>query len=163
MKRSSTILSLIALAAVAPAPVLAGAGVQEHVVVSPDMVPWKPAPPALPKGAEFAVLSGDPSQEGQAFVMRVKFPANYRVPAHWHSTSETVTVLSGTFNIGMGDQLNRAGAQALEAGGFVLMPAKTHHFAWVDTETVIQVNATGPWTLNYVNPADDPRQAPATQ
>jgi hypothetical protein len=43
------------------------------------------------------------------------------------------------------------------------MPAKTHHFAWVDTETVIQVNATGPWTLNYVNPADDPRQAPATQ
>jgi hypothetical protein len=31
------------------------------------------------------------------------------------------------------------------------------HFAYAEGETVIQLNSIGPWGLEYVNPADDPR------
>jgi quercetin dioxygenase-like cupin family protein len=165
MKGFSTIVSLVALIAVAPALVLAEDRAQGHVMVSPSMVMWQPPPPALgvPKGAELAVLSGDPSQDGQPFVVRLKLPAHYQFSAHWHPTAEAVTVLSGTINIGVGDQLDPAKAHALDTGGFVMMPAKIHHFAWTDTETVIQVHGTGPLALNYVNPADDPRQTQTSQ
>jgi quercetin dioxygenase-like cupin family protein len=163
MKGFSTILSLLVLAAVTPAPVLAEAGAQEHVMISPSMVKWQSAPPGVPTGAEFAVLSGDPSQEGKAFVIRLKFPANYQVPAHWHLTVETVTVLSGTFNLGLGDQLDRSKTHALEAGSLAVMPANTNHFGWTDTETVIQIHGMGPFALNYVNPADDPRQTKSSR
>jgi hypothetical protein len=30
------------------------------------------------------------------------------------------------------------------------------HFAWTEAETVIQLHGIGPWSLTYVNPADDP-------
>jgi hypothetical protein len=29
---------------------------------------------------------------------------------------------------------------------------------FTDEETVVQINSTGPWGINYVNPKDDPRQ-----
>ena len=35
---------------------------------------WSPAPPIFAKGAQMAVLSGDPSKSGQ-FVIRLKAPA----------------------------------------------------------------------------------------
>jgi hypothetical protein len=38
---------------------------------------WGPAPPTLPKGAELAVLSGDPSKDG-LFVIRLKMPSGYK-------------------------------------------------------------------------------------
>src|SRR6478672_279437 len=34
-------------------------------------IKWGPAPPSLPKGAEFAVLSGDPGKDGP-YVVRLK-------------------------------------------------------------------------------------------
>ena len=37
-------------------------------------IKWGPAPPFFPKGAEFAVLSGDPSKDG-LYVVRLKMPA----------------------------------------------------------------------------------------
>ena len=75
---------------------------EEHVLVLPDKVQWGPAPPVVPKGAEVAVLYGDPAKEGQ-FAMRLKLPAGYHVPPHTHPVDENVTVLSGTFKLGMGD------------------------------------------------------------
>src|SRR5687767_6179739 len=76
----------------------------QHVMVTPDQVKWGPAPPALPPGAQAAVLSGDPAKAAM-FVVRVKFPDGYTVPPHWHPTDEYVTVLSGTLMAGIGDKL----------------------------------------------------------
>src|SRR5688572_8193679 len=100
-----------------------------HVLVPAEKVQWGPAPPALPAGAQISVLEGNPAEEG-AVTLRLRFPANYSIPPHWHSMIERVTVLSGALHVGMGDKLDRHTSQALEPGGFVSLPAKMHHFAW---------------------------------
>src|SRR3712207_6250631 len=131
----------------------------DHPVLTPQDIRWSAAPPAVPKGAEVAVLYGDPSKEGP-FAMRLKFPTNYRIPPHTHPAHEIVTVISGTFKVGMGEAADRSKAQALPAGSLFGYPPGTPHFAYIDEETVIQITTTGPWGLSYVNPADDPRRQP---
>ena len=123
--------------------------------VNADKIKWGPAPPVLPPGAQFAVISGDPSKSG-LYVIRLKLPAGYRVPAHNHPTAEYVTVISGKFNIGMGDKLETKHGVELRQGGFGAAPAKMNHYAWTTAETIVQVHGEGPFALTYVNPADDP-------
>jgi len=120
------------------------------VLVPAENVRWGPAPVALPAGAEISVLEGDPGQKG-AVTLRLRFPANYVLPPHWHSMTERVTVLSGTLNVGMGDTLDRSGSQALEPGGFVSLPARMHHYAWTAIPTVVQLNLEGPFDIFYIN------------
>jgi anti-sigma factor ChrR (cupin superfamily) len=116
---------------------------------------WGPAPPTLPKGAQAAIVSGDPSKDGP-YVVRLKVPGGYKIPAHNHPTTEYVTVLSGTFNLGMGDQLDQTKGAKLTAGGYAEAPAKMNHYAWASSPTIVQVHGQGPFAINYVNPADDP-------
>jgi anti-sigma factor ChrR (cupin superfamily) len=116
---------------------------------------WGPAPPVLPKGAEITVLSGDPFKDG-AYVLRLKMPAGYKIPAHNHPTTEYVTVISGDFHIGMGDKLDEKNGIALTAGGYGEAPAKMNHYAWASSPSVVQVHGQGPFAITYVNAADDP-------
>lgn len=148
-------VSLAPLAAALTLAAAPAAAQPAHVLVPADKVQWGPAPPVLPAGAEIAVLEGNPSEKG-AVTLRLRFPANYDIPAHWHSMTERVTVLSGALNVGMGDKLNRAASQALEPGGFVSLPANMRHFAWTATPTVVQISLQGPFDIFYVNPADNP-------
>jgi hypothetical protein len=129
-----------------------------HALVPADKVQWGAAPPILPAGAQLAVLEGNPAEKG-AVVLRLKMPANYKIPAHWHTMDERVTVLSGTFNVGMGDKLSTQASQPLTSGGFVSLPAKMHHFAWTSAPTVVQLNLEGPFDLFYVDPNDNPQKA----
>jgi hypothetical protein len=76
-----------------------------HVLVPANNVQWGPAPPQLPAGAQVSVLEGNPAEKG-AVTLRLRFPANYNIPPHWHSMTERVTVLSGALHVGMGDTLN---------------------------------------------------------
>ena len=130
---------------------------EEHVLVSPDKVQWGPAPPALPAGAEAAVLYGDPGKEGQ-FALRIKLPGGYHVPPHTHPVDENVTVISGKFQLGMGETADKSKAEALPAGSFFSLPPGMAHYVYTDEETVIQINTMGPWGLEYINPDDDPRK-----
>lgn len=130
-----------------------------HVVLAPDQLKWGPAPAGLPPGSLMAVLDGDPGKEGP-FTLRAKFPAGYKVPPHWHSVAEHITVLSGTFAIGDGDRFDKDAAVKLPGGGYTSMPAKMHHFAYCEGDTIIQVHGTGPFDITYINPADDPRKQP---
>jgi anti-sigma factor ChrR (cupin superfamily) len=127
-------------------------------VVTADGIKWGAAPPVLPKGAQFAVVAGDPSKDGP-YVVRLKMPANYRIPAHNHPTAENVTVLSGKFHLGMGDKLDEAKGQELTAGGFAEAAPKMNHFAWTTAETVVQVHGQGPFAITYVNASDDPSKS----
>lgn len=128
-----------------------------HVLVPADNVQWGAAPPQLPAGAQVSVLEGNPAEKG-AVTLRLKFPADYSIPSHWHSMAERVTVLSGALHVGMGDRLDRQASQTLEPGGFVSLPARMHHFAWTATPTVVQISLEGPFDIFYVNPADDPQK-----
>ena len=124
----------------------------------PAEVKWKDGPGSLPAGAKFAVLEGDPAKEGP-FVMRLWLPDGFRIPPHWHPKVERVTVVSGTFNLGMGEKFDQSATREMPAGTFGFWPAGMRHFAWAKGETVLQLHGTGPWMITYVNPADDPRGA----
>ena len=129
---------------------------QGHVIQTLEETQWSEAPPILPPGAKIAVLSGNP-MGGALYTIRLKFPANYQIPAHSHPTDEHVTVLSGALALGMGDMLQEKGVKILEVGGFALMPANMNHYAYTTKETIILLHGQGPVEFKYVNPADDPR------
>jgi quercetin dioxygenase-like cupin family protein len=132
-----------------------------HVLVQGAQVTWGDPPPVLNKGAQFAVVSGNPGAAGP-FVIRLKMPAGYKIAPHWHPTDEHVTVLSGTFALGMGDTFDAKASKTLTSGGYALLPAEMRHFAWTKDGATVQVHGMGPFVLNYVNPADDPSKgAPA--
>lgn len=133
------------------------AAAAKHVIVEPDSIKWGPGPASLPAGAQMAVLDGDPSKAGVPFVIRAKLPDGYRVAPHFHPTAENVSVLSGTFLVGMGDTFTESSMTTLGAGGFAKMPKGMHHYAMTKGETVIQVHGVGPFAITYVNPSDDPR------
>jgi hypothetical protein len=118
---------------------------------------WMAAPPIFPPGAQMAVLQGDPS--GATYTVRLKAGDGYRIPAHWHPQTENVTVISGTFHVGLGDKLDESKGTTITPGGFASMPARVHHYAWFTGETEVQVHGIGPFQLTYVNPADTPAAA----
>jgi hypothetical protein len=122
----------------------------------PAKLEWKDGPPSLPKGAKIAILEGDPSKEGP-FVFRVKVPDGYRVAPHMHPKMERVTILSGTFNIGMGEKFDQKATQAMTAGTYGFWEPNMAHFVWIKGETIAQFHGVGPWSIKYVNPDDDPR------
>ena len=131
-------------------------GGHSHVMVTPDELKWADIP-SLPPGAKIAVIEG-PLTEAVPFTIRLKLPANYKIPAHSHPAIEHVTVISGAFNMGTGDKLDMAKSKALSAGSVAIMQPKTNHFGWTKEETIVQVHGVGPWGLTYVNPEDDPRK-----
>jgi len=151
----------IASAVLVPFALLSGCGNSssshvQHVVLSPDKVQWGGGPPGLPPGAQAAALEGDPAKPGH-FTVRAKLPDGYRIPPHWHSSAEQITVLSGIFNLGSGDRFDQGSAEAMSAGAYSMMPPHMTHYAWAKGETIIQVSGDGPFDIHYVNAADDPR------
>jgi quercetin dioxygenase-like cupin family protein len=155
-----------AIALLVPTLVVAAAGSQPPghgtpvsmaaAIHRPDGLAWRDGPPSLPRGAKIAVLEGDPAKPGP-FVFRVKVPDGYRIPPHTHPKPERVTVVSGSFHLGMGDTFDPTKGQELSAGTYGTWPPGMKHFVWVKGETVVQFHGEGPWTIEYVNPADDPR------
>jgi Domain of unknown function (DUF4437) len=133
------------------------AAAEVRVYPSSKAIKWGPPPPVVPKGAEAAVLDGEPFKDGEAYTLRLKMPDGYKIPPHWHPTDENVTVVSGTLGAGMGDKFETAKGWLLKPGGFLRMPKGMHHFAWAKGPTVVQVHGVGPFAFLYVNPADDPR------
>jgi quercetin dioxygenase-like cupin family protein len=132
-----------------------------HVIQTLQSAQWGPAPPLLPAGAQIAVLAGNPTSTG-AYTIRLKFPANYAIPAHSHPTDENVVVISGALTFGMGDKLSKkdSAVKTLPIGGYALMPANVNHFAYTGSqETTVVLYGQGPVEFKYVNPADDPRNA----
>ena len=148
---ASTVLAVLCMAA----PVCS-ADEGGHLMVTPAELKWT-AVPSLPPGATLAVIEG-PMNEAVPFTVRLRFPANYRIPPHWHPAVERVTVLSGAFHMGLGDRLEPKKSKALKPGSIMIVQPETHHFAWTKEATVIQLHGTGPWAITYVNPADDPRK-----
>jgi len=150
MKKLLVLMALTALAGSALAQ-----DAMKVTMVTPDALTWKDNP-NIPKGAQVAILVGDPTKPGEVVVQRVKFPANYLVPPHTHPYAETVTVISGSVGFGMGEKLEKKGALA-KAGSFYAQPAKHAHYVWTGDEgAIVQVQFIGPGGIDYINPADDP-------
>lgn len=149
------VLSLAASVALAQGAPTTG---KAHVIVAlPDQLTWGPAPPVLPPGAKLAVLEGDPTAAGP-YTMRLQLPDGYRIPPHFHPFTEHVTVVKGTFKVGMGEKFDASAMTKLPTGTFAALEPGVRHFAESEGITILQLHGVGPWGLTYVNPADDPRR-----
>jgi ketosteroid isomerase-like protein/quercetin dioxygenase-like cupin family protein len=136
----------------------AGPPPSQHVAVKSADITWGDPPPVLPKGAKLAVIAGDPGKPAP-FAIRLQMPAGYRIAPHWHPTDENLTIIAGTFVLGMGEKFDEGAAKDLPTGSYAVLPATMRHFAMAKGPTTVQVTGTGPFVINYVNPADDPSKA----
>jgi quercetin dioxygenase-like cupin family protein len=136
----------------------AAAVVKDHLMVMPEELVWSPCSPALPPGAQCADVEGDRTAPNVLFTFRVKLPDNYQIQPHFHPADEHLTVISGTFNMGLGKEFDVKATKPMAAGSFMVMPKGSPHYAWSRGETVVQVHAIGPWGITYVNEKDDPRK-----
>jgi quercetin dioxygenase-like cupin family protein len=154
MRTRRVVISLLAAAVVLPI----GAIAQDHhhATVEADTLKWS-APAAYAKGAQLAIVSGDPTKQGM-YVVRLKVPAGFKISAHTHPNDENVTVLSGSFNIGTGDKLDETKGVRVKAGGYSFVAKGMSHYAWFTEDTVLQLHGMGPQGVTYINAADDPRK-----
>jgi len=143
---------------VAAAAIIGFATEEQHHVMSPSDLKWGEMPPGLPAGAKMAVLNGDPTKAG-SFTVRMQAPAGYKIQPHTHPTTERLTVISGTVRLGMGDKFDEAATEEMSAGSYVVLPSGMSHFVSITSDSVVQIDSEGPFQINYVNPADDPRNA----
>ena len=123
---------------------------------TPDALPYGPAPAFIPAGAQLAVLEGDPGAPTGDYTIRLKIPDGYRIAPHWHPKRENVTVISGTFKVGMGDRFDESKMGDFPAGSFAYLDPDMHHYAMASGEVVVQVHGMSPVQFNYINPEDDP-------
>jgi hypothetical protein len=128
---------------------------EKHVFL-PDAIPYGPAPAFVVAGAQLAVLEGNPGAASGDYTIRLKMPDGYRIAPHWHPQRENVTVISGTFKVGMGDSFDESKMGAFPAGSFAFLDPDMHHYAMASGEVVVQVHGKSPLQFNYVNPNDDP-------
>ncbi len=123
---------------------------------TPEAILYGPAPAFVAAGAHLAVLEGDPGAASGDYTVRLKMPDGYRIAPHWHPKRENVTVISGTFKVGMGDRFDESKMGNFPAGSFAYLDPQMHHYAMASGEVVVQVHGAAPLQFNYVNPEDDP-------
>jgi len=157
MRRNLVVLSLVAAGLAAGVLVRADAA-RKHAF-APGEIQYGPAPSFIPAGAQLAVLEGDPLASTGDYTVRLKMPSGYRIAPHWHPQRENVTVISGTFKVGMGDRFVESEMAAFPAGSFAYLDPSMHHFAMASGEVVVQIHGMSPVQFNYVDAKDDPRKA----
>ncbi len=148
------LLSSIVLLAL-PTIALAADKSGEQVVVNAKNLKWVDAPPSLPKGAKVVTLYGDPTSNGH-YVIRLSMPSKYKIPFHWHSQPQRMTVVSGTFYVASTETYDKKIAHGVKQGGFVILPARAQQFAFTKGKTIVEIHGEGPFDVKYTNPSDDP-------
>jgi len=137
------LVSLISVGSLAQQPPGRPAGV---VIVKSGELQWTDYPNR--PGVKLAVVEGDLARPGP-FLMRVKFPAGFKLAPHTHPTIEHTTVLSGTMRLGYGAK-DDGPAEAFGPGTILITPANTPHFFSTPAETVVQTHGIGPWASTPV-------------
>lgn len=151
------VVATLLLSGLLPGSTLAADSMMEgHVSLVPAEMKWIDAPSIGP-GAKMVVLEGDP-KEAAPFTMRLMLPANFKIAPHTHPIFERVTVLSGTFYLGIGETFEASKARAYPPGSVTMMPPGMPMYAFTKKgAAVIQIHGTGPSGITYLNPAEDPR------
>ena len=123
----------------------------EGAITAADAVTYGPIEvPGFDPGMQIAAIHGDPASDGGDYTIRLKFPAGYKFPPHFHPQAEHVTVLSGTFLLGMGKTADEAAIESYSPGAFLYIPAEHPHYGGAEGETVIQLHGVGPFSIMLV-------------
>jgi quercetin dioxygenase-like cupin family protein len=118
---------------------------------------WLNPPEGVAKGAAVALVHGIPASE--PYAQFVKVPRGYAFKPHFHEQDESVVLLSGTVVVGFGAKIDERKATVLTTGGYAFIPANTAHWAVAKTDAMFYQHISGPASVTYVNPEDDPRGA----
>jgi hypothetical protein len=105
---------------------------------------------------QLAVVQGNPMQAGAPYTLRLSCTDGTKIAPHWHPTTENVTVVKGTFAIGMGSKWDATALKELPPGSFASAPARMRHFATCKGDSIVQVHGVGPFVVNFVE-ADKPK------
>ena len=125
-----------------------GKKIEQMTATSVGDVKWSELKvPGFDPGAQMGVLDGNPSAAGGVYTLRLKFPAGYRFPSHWHPKAEHLTVLSGSFQLGMGATEDRSTEKTYGPGDFLMLPGRHPHYGGTTQETVIQLHGVGPFQI----------------
>jgi quercetin dioxygenase-like cupin family protein len=124
--------------------------------VLPEDIDWETFA-GFPPSVRLAILVGTPSAAAP-YVIRVKTPSGVKMMPHRHPEDRVYTVVSGVFYIGLGDQFDNDKLQAYPPGSVIVLPGNTSHYHWAKSgQYEVQVSATGPLGLEYIDAKDDPR------
>jgi len=128
-----------------------------YVRVAPADIKWNPLP-SMPKGAQIAVLHGQPGKPG-LFTLRIKLPARFKLPVHSHPDERIRTIISGTYYSALGEKADPERLIAFPVGTFSHVPPQLWQFAETrDEEVIFEITGIGPTGIDYLHPADDPRR-----
>jgi hypothetical protein len=97
-------------------------------------------------------VSGDFTKPGETFVFRIHQDAGYITLPHTHPIDENITVVKGTWALGMGRRYNPAVLETMDLGTFGVAPKNMPHFALSKTETILQIHGIGPFSAQVVEP-----------
>lgn len=116
-------------------------------------------PGSIPAGTRMIMVYGSPEQPGP-YIFRVRFPAGYRLPPHRHPDQRQVTVLEGYYWSAPGESFEQDKLKRYAPRDFYVTEAGVPHYAWAETEVLIQESGIGPIAapIEYVRPEDDPRK-----
>lgn len=118
-------------------------------IVSPATAKWQPVPGF--KGWQMATVVGDPNKAGAYYAYLLKAPAGGTAPPHFHKMTENVTIVSGTFMVGLGDTIDTSAMKTLAPGTVASIPGGVHHYAVAKTETILVISGIGPDTTTPVH------------
>jgi len=106
----------------------------------------------IPPGQWIEKVVGDMDKPGQPFVIRIHHDAGYVVLPHTHPEDEYITVLTGSWALGMGPRINMSELEPMEQGALGFVPKKMAHFGYARVETTLQVHGIGPFVNLPINP-----------
>ena len=122
---------------------------KQVTALAPQDIRWV-TPPYYTDGRQRAYLRGD-SSEGGDWIDRVRIPGGSRVLAHTHPDDEIVTVIEGTWYLGIGDRFDERKLKAYPAGSFLVIPAGVPHFlATKEGPVIVQASGQGIFRTKYV-------------
>jgi len=119
---------------------------QGFVITKPSELKYMPNETG--SGPDIAVIYGDPTKEG-LYIIRARFKPGVMSKPHTHPTDRHVTVISGTWCVGMGERFDANGCRDMGPGSFIFIPKGMRHFA-VAKGDVVQVHGVGPFTIHWV-------------
>ena len=115
----------------------------------PDQIPWSPVDA---RGAQNAVVVGDPNKPGFYMVYTKWTKGNHFSRPHFHPNDRYIVVLKGTWWVGSGPKFDPDhGTVAMPAGSFVTHFGKQVHWDGAkDEDAVLLIMGEGPATATEV-------------
>ncbi len=129
----------------------------EYNRVTSSDIKWAPIP-SMPKGTQATVLHGNPGKPG-LYTVRLKIPANSKMPVHSHPDERVRVIISGTYYSALGDKVDTSKLLSFPPGTFSHVPPKIWQFAETrDEEVIFEITGIGPTGIDYLNLDEDPRK-----